>query len=275
LSPGALELLGIRLIEGRSFTENDDGTATPVALVDARLAARAWPGRSAIGQRLGVDPFVVGKPNVWATVVGVVAHVRHRSPVEDVREQVYFPQRQVVRNPSVYIVKGSGAAPLAPAIRDAVRRVDPSLPIYDVRPLSAYVDDARATRAFMMQLAVIFASVALALAAVGIYGVMAYSVALRNRDFGVRMALGARPGQVIGLVCREGAGLVLSGALAGSIAAVASAWLMRGLLYDVSPWDLATLSAAVPVLLATATVACVIPARRAISTSPVDALRSE
>ena len=206
LSPGALELMGIRLIAGRSFTEDDDDNARLVVIVDDRLAARAWPGQSPIGQRLAVDPFVTGEPKIWATVVGVVQHVRHRSPVEEVRDQVYFSQRQVLRNPSVYIVKATGdPAAIVPAVREALKKIDPVLPIYDVRPLTAYVEGANATRAFTMQLAVIFALVALALASVGIYGVIAYSVTLRHREFGVRRALGAGAAQVIALVARDGA----------------------------------------------------------------------
>ena len=160
-------------------------------------------------------------------------------------------------------------------IREALRQLDPSLPIYDVRPLSAYVENARATRALTMQLAVIFAIVALALASVGIYGVIAYPVALRNREFGVRLALGARATQVMGLVAREGTWLVMRGVSAGVIIAVAAAWLMRGLLFGVSPWDTLAFAAAVPILLLTGAVACLVPARRATATSPVDVLRSE
>ena len=212
LSPGALELMGIRLIDGRGFTEDDDDGARLVVIVDDRLAARAWPGQSPIGQRLAVDPFVTGEPKIWGTVVGLVKHVRHRNPVEEVRDQVYFPQRQVLRNPSVYIVKTTGdPAAIVPSVRDALKRIDPALPIYDVRPLMAYVDGANATRAFTMQLAVIFALVALTLASVGIYGVIAYSVTLRHREFGVRRALGAGAAQVIALVARDGARLLTHG----------------------------------------------------------------
>jgi predicted permease len=276
LSPGALELMAIRLIDGRSFSEDDDGTAQPVVIVDARLAARAWPGQSALGRRLGVDTFVTGKPNIWATVVGVVEHVRHRSPVEEVREQVYFPQRQVLRNPSVYIIRTAGdPTALVPAIRDTVRHIDPGLPIYDVRPLSAYVEEARATRAFTMQLAVIFAIVALALASVGIYGVIAYSVALRHREFGVRQALGARAPQVMALVAREGTILLIRGLTTGVVIAAIAAWLMRGLLFGVSPWDPIAFAAAIPALLLTGAIACLVPAHRATAVSAVDALRSE
>jgi putative ABC transport system permease protein len=276
LSPGALELLNIRLIDGRSFTEDDDQTARPVVIVDTRLAARMWPGQSAIGRRLGVDTFVTGKPDIRATVIGVVEHVRHRSPVEEVREQVYFPQRQVLRNPSVYIVKTAGdPASLMPAIRETLKALDASLPIYDARPLSAYVDTANATRAFTMRLAVLFAIVAVLLASVGIYGVIAYTVALRHREFGVRRALGAHTAQVLALVARDGGTLLARGVMTGVAGAALAAWFMRGLLYGVSPWDLQTYAAAIPVLVFAGAIACLLPARRAVRTNPVDALRAE
>ncbi len=276
LSPGALELLRIRLIEGRSFTEDDDDSARLAVIVDDRLAARTWPGRSAVGQRLGVDPFVTGEPKIWGTVVGVVQHVRHRSPVEEVRDQVYFPQRQVLRNPSVYIVKTSGdPAAIVPAVRAALKAIDPVLPIYDDRPLTAYVERANATRAFTMQLAVIFALVALALASVGIYGVIAYAVALRHREFGVRRALGAGAAQVMALVARDGAKLLTRGILAGLAGAALVTWFLRGLLFGISPWDISTYAAAVPVLLIAGVIACILPARRALASNPVDALRAE
>ena len=276
LSPGALELIGVRLIDGRGFTEDDDDNARLVVIVDDRLARRAWPGRSPVGQRLAVDPFVTGEPKIWATVVGVVAHVRHRNPVEEVRDQVYFSQRQVVRNPSVYIVKATGdPAAVVPSAREALKRIDPALPIYDVRPLMAYVEGANATRAFTMQLAVIFALVALTLASVGIYGVIAYSVTLRHREFGVRRALGAGAAQVVALVARDGATLLTRGIAAGLAGAALVTWFLRGLLFGVSPWDVTTYAAAIPVLLVAGMIACLLPARRAIATNPVDALRSE
>jgi predicted permease len=276
LSPGALELLNARLIEGRSFTEDDDQKSRPVVIVDARLAERMWPGESAVGRRLGVDAFVTGKPEMWATVVGVVDHIRHRNPVEEVRDQVYFPQRQVLRNPSLYVVKTDGdPASLMPSIRHTLKTLDASLPIYDVRPLSAYVETANATRAFTMRLAVLFAIVAVLLASVGIYGVIAYTVALRHREFGVRRALGAQTTQVLGLVARDGGILLARGVMAGVAGAALFAWLMRGLLYGVSPWDLQSYAAAIAVLAVAGAIACLLPARRAVRTNPVDALRAE
>jgi predicted permease len=276
LSPGALELMGIRLTEGRSFTEADGPDSSPVVIVDRRLAERTWPGASAVGRRLGVDVFVTGKPDLWATVIGVVEHVRHRSPVEEVREQVYFAQRQAMRNPSLYVIKSNAdPATIVPGIRESLKALDPSLPIYDVRPLSAYVDAAFATRAFTTRLAVMFAVIALVLASVGIYGVIAYSVALRHREFGVRRALGAQARQVMGTVVREGLMLLGKGMTAGIAGAVLATWFMRGLLFGVGPWDLATYAAAIPALLLVGAVACLLPARRAMRINPADALRAE
>ena len=276
LSPGALELLGIRLVEGRSFTEQDDPTSQPVVIVDTRLAARTWPGQSAIGRHLGVDTFVTGKAEIAATVVGVVEHVRHRNPVVEVREQIYFPQRQAIRNPAVWIVKSAtDPSALMPAIRETLRKLDPALPIYDVRPLAAYAHGANATRQFTMQLSVLFAFLALALAAVGIYGVIAYSVETRHREFGVRRALGARDRQVLALVARDGARLLGRGLVGGIAATALVAWLMRGLLFGVSPWDPVTYLSAIPVLMGAGLVACLLPARRAVAANPVEALRSE
>jgi predicted permease len=276
VAPGLLELLGVRLLDGRTFAETDDHHADPVVIVDARLAARTWPGTSAVGQRLGVDPGVTGTPSTWATVVGVVPHLRHRSPVEEVRDQVYFPERQVPRNPAVYVVRtADDPAALVPGVREALRALDPALPIYDVRPLDAYVADARALRRFTALLAIVFAAAALTLACVGIYGVVAYSVAERHREFGVRLALGARATQVMTLVLREGVTLAGVGLAVGLAGAAAAAWSLRSQLFGVAPWDPVSLGATLPILGAAAVLACLVPALRALRTDPADALRAE
>jgi len=276
VSPGLMELLGVGMVEGRTFTESDDHRGAPVVIVDERLAARTWPGASAIGRRLGVDPGVSGTPSTWTTVVGVVRHVRHRSPVEEVRDQVYFPERQIPRNPAVYLIKTAGdPAALVGPLHDTLRTLDPALPIYDVRPLEAYVAEARALRRFTAGLAVLFAGAALTLAVVGIYGVIAYSVTERRREFGVRLALGARASQVLALVAREGATLAATGLLGGLIGAAAGAWWLRSQLYGVTPWDPVSLAATLPILSAASLLACVVPALRAVRTDPAEALRGD
>ena len=276
IAPGLVGVLGIRLVEGRTFTESDDVASRPVVIVDDRLAARTWPGQPAVGQRLGVDPFVTGKPAAWATVVGVVKHVRHRSPIEEVREQIYFAQRQVQRNPSLFVVRTTAdPASLAGPVREAIARLDGQLPIYDVRTLADYAEGVRATRRFTMVVAVLFAAAALALASVGVYGVIAYSVTQRHHEFGIRLALGARAGQVAALVLREGAGLAAKGLGLGVLAATVVTWLLRGQLFGVSPWDALTYAAAVPILMVVAILACLLPLRRATTTSPAEALRAD
>ena len=276
VAPGLLELLGVRLVEGRTFTENDDHHGAPVAIVDERLAARTWPGQSAVGRRLAVDPAVTGTPATWTTVVGVVRHLRHRSPVEEVREQVYFPERQVPRNPAVYVIGTAGdPTALIGPVRELVRSLDGALPIYDIRPLDAYAVQARALGRFTAVLAVLFAAAALALAGVGIYGVVAYSVTERHREFGIRLALGAGSRQVLGLVLREGSALAVSGLVVGLAGAAGGAWALRSQLYGVAPWDPVSLMATLPILLVAAVAACLVPALRAVRTDPAEALRGD
>ncbi len=274
LAPGALELLAVRLVDGRRFTEADDPRSEPVAIIDERVARRAWPGQSAVGRRLAVDPAVTGTPTTWVTVVGVVEHVRHRSPVEEVRDQVYFPARQVTRNPSVYVVKtAADPALLGGAVQEAIRILDPALPIYDVRPLEAYLVEAGAIRAFTAWLAALFAAAALLVATVGVYGVVVYGVTERRREFGVRVALGASARQVVGLVLGESVGMAAAGLGLGLVAAAAGAWWLRAQLVSVSPWDPVAVSSTVVVLLIASLVAGAAPARRALRTHPADVLR--
>ncbi len=276
VSPGAMDALRIRLIEGRMLTEDDDTTVEPVVIVDERLARRSWPGESAIGKRISVDPSVTGHPNLWATVVGVVGHVRHRSPIEEVREQVYFPERQVQRNPMVYLVRTTAdPAALASPVRSIVARLDAQLPVYGVRPLSEYVTAVRAIRGFTTLLAGLFAAVALLLAAVGVYGVVAFSVATRMREFGVRLALGASPGQVRTMVMREGIRLASAGLLLGLGGAAVAAWLLESQLFGIGRWDPISYVIALPVLGLVALAGSWLPAWRATRANPLDALRAD
>jgi putative ABC transport system permease protein len=276
VTPHFFETIGARLIDGRLFTEDDDTRIDPVSIVDEQLARRTWPGESAIGKRLAADPSSTGHPVFWTTVVGVVAHIRHRSLLEDLTDQVYFAERQIQRNPMAYVVRTDGdATALAGTVREVVGRLDPQLPVYDMRPLDDYVANARAAQRFATILAAAFAVVALLLASIGVYGVIAYAVARRRYEFGVRLALGAQPGQVTALVLREGVLLASAGVAIGLAGAAGAAMLLRSQLFGVTPRDAASYAVAVVAIAATALIASWIPARRAAGIAPVEALRAE
>ena len=264
------------MIEGRFFTEADTAASTPVAIVDERLARHAWPGESAIGKRFTGDPYTKGHPAVLVTIVGVVRHLRHRQPAAETGEQIYYPHTQAPRNPMAYVVRSaSDPGAVIPQVRGTLARLDSTLPIYDPRPLSAYVVAARAARRFTMILAGAFAAAALALAVIGVYGVTAYASALRRREFGVRLALGATRPQIVGLVMGEtmrlgGVGLVL-----GLVGAAIAAMLLRSQLYGLTPADPLSYVLAVPVLTGAVMLAAWLPARRATRISPMEALRAD
>jgi putative ABC transport system permease protein len=274
VTPGYFETVGARLVEGRFFTEDDDRRSRPVAIVDEQLARRTWPGESAIGKRLAADPASSGHPIFWTTVVGVVRHIRHRSILEDLSDQVFFAERQIQRNPMAYVVRtdGSDPAALSSTVRQTIRTLDPQLPVYDMRLLDDYVIGARAAQRFATMLALAYALVAIALASVGVYGVIAYAMTRRRYEFGVRLALGAQPQQVMALVVREGVALMTSGVALGIFGAAIASRLMATQLYGVTPHDAASYGLAAVTIAATAMVACYVPARRVIRLSPLEAL---
>ncbi|HXW06370.1 MAG TPA: ABC transporter permease [Vicinamibacterales bacterium] len=276
VTAGFFEAVGARLLDGRFFTEADDSKSTPVAVVDRRLAERLWPGESPLGKRFIGDPRTTGTPSTVVTVVGVVGHLRHRRPTEDVREQIYFPVRQAPRNPMAYVVRSAAdPAALTSGIRESLRSLDATLPLYDVRPLASYVVSARAARRFTTILAAAFAVTALLLACLGVYGVTAYAVALRRREFGIRIALGARRRQVAGVVLKEGLGLAAWGLVLGLGGAAVAATFLRSQLFGVTATDAVSYAAAAPALLLAAALAAWLPARRAAAASPVESLRTE
>ena len=276
VTPGYFAAVGAKLVAGRGFDEADDPRGQLVVMVDELLAKRTWPGQNPIGKRLGVDPQSDGHPKTWVTVVGVVRHLRHRTLMEEVREQIYFPQRQIRRNPAAYVVRTSAdPAALAAPIRRIAARLDPALPIAEVRPLADYLTAARGAQRYTMILAAAFAVVALLLACVGLYGVVAYSVAQRRREFGVRLALGALPGQVRAQVLREGMRVAVVGLAVGVPAAFLAARLLRAQLFGVTPRDAASYALAVAILGLAAVFASWFAARRATAASPLEVLRAE
>ena len=270
VTPDYFATLGIRLLAGRTFTDHDDATSPVVAVVDERLARMVWPGESAIGKRF------VGPGDRPGTIVGVVNHTRTATLESDPRPQMYWSHRQWVQNRAVLAVRAQGEAhALFPQLIAAVRSVDPDQSVYEVRTMPEIVERSLAQRRLTTTLLVGFGTVALVLAAVGIYGVVAYSVSQRMREFGIRVALGATRREVTRLVVGQGTSMALAGAVIGLTIAIVGARIMSSLLYGVSPRDATSMAAASLLLLAVATLASYIPSRRAAGADPGMTLRSE
>ena len=269
VTTGLFETLGVQLLEGRFFTDNES-FPNMVVIVDDRLASACGRGRAP-----SASGCASARPADRAgTVVGVVRHLRLRSIVEDLTPQIFVPYRLWQRSPMAYIVKTDrDPASLTADVRSAVAAVDPRLPIYDARTLNTYVQDALAIRRFTMLLAAAFAIAALALTCVGVYGVLAYAVATRRHEFGVRRALGAGTPQVLREVFREGLVFTLIGSAVGLAGSVLAGQLLQNQLYGVHPRDPIAYAAAIALILAGALLACWIPGRRATAVSPMDALR--
>jgi putative ABC transport system permease protein len=217
------------------------------------------------------------KPDPWLTVVGVVGDVRQYGLDKEQKTQFYRPQRQMPQRPMSLVVRAVARDPsgLTAPIRQAVLSVDPDQPIYDVRTMADLLSDTSAPRRLSLLLLGAFAATALLLAGVGIYGVLAYSVTQRTHEIGIRMALGARRGDVLLMVFGQGFRLVLAGAALGVVAAFGLTRLMSSLLYGVSPTDPQTLGLVCVVLVGVALLACLVPARRASGVDPMIALRCE
>lgn len=271
-SPGYFSVMGIQLLRGRLFTEQDAPDVDGVIIVDEEFAKRTWPNIDPIGRRIQLEG---GAYN--AAVVGVVARVKLGSLSEQGGfGQAYLPAKQMPGiNASVVLKSRLPTAELAGPIRQQVRSLDAAQPVHNMRTLEEVRDNALASERLTLVLLSVFAFVALIVSVSGLYGVLAYSVARRRREIGLRTALGARPADVLRLILGEGIRLTAAGILLGIIA---SLWLTRGLsslLFQTRPFDPATFSAVALVLLAVALAACWIPAYDAATTDSIRALRDE
>ncbi|HLK69885.1 MAG TPA: ABC transporter permease [Bryobacteraceae bacterium] len=277
VTPGYFRAMSTRLVEGRFFNSEDRSGGRRVVIVDDLLARKTWPGESALGKRIFAEHTVPnGFQPDWAEVVGVVEHVRNHSLSEQVRPEVYFAFAQSPRSPLNFAVRLPGdPLALVPAIRKELARRNPNMAISNVRGMEAYVESARGPASFTAVLAAIFAALALLLAAVGIYGVISYSVSRRSRELGVRMALGASSGEVMRMVQREGLTLMGVGLLLGFAAALAVSRWLRGLIYGVSPIDPLTYALAFAAIVAATLLGCWRPAAKAARANPMDAIRAE
>ena len=271
-TPGYFRALQIPLIAGRTFTEDDTDEAPAAAIIDDRAAKTVFRGADPIGRRLR---FAI--PNQpWHTIVGVVGHVRHDRLDDEGRPQVYWSYKQNTQDREALVVRTAGdPSALAQSIGAAIRTVDPEQPIYDARPLDEVIDRSLAQRWLQTALLGAFAAMAILLASIGVYGVIAYGVGQRTREFGIRVALGARRGAIVRGVMGRGAALFGAGAAVGLAAAAASARVLSALLFNVGAFDVFSFTAATLVLFAVALAASGIPARRAAAVDPSVALRAE
>ena len=274
VSSDYFKVMGIPLREGRTFTAADNPTAPQVVIINENMARRFWPNESAVGKRFKYGGQDSQAP--WMTVVGVVGDMRRTGFDAPVRYETFRPHTQRAVGFLTLVVR-TAADPLRvmPAVRTELKAIDPEQPVYEIASMDQMLGSMVAQRRFSMALLATFASLALVLGVVGVYGVTSYLVAQRTREVGVRLALGAQPGQVVRMVVRQGMVVAAAGLAAGLGGAVAAGRLMTGLLYGVSPHDLWTL-AGVTALIAVATlVANWVPALRAAHVDPLTALRSE
>jgi putative ABC transport system permease protein len=264
--------LGIPLLRGRAFGERDVAGAPMVAVIDQAFAERHFPNEDPLGRGLDIGNGTEG----FYEIVGVVANVHHDGLDADPAPTMYVPFEQDVFS-SMWIVARTDGDPaqLAGAARLAVRELDSGLPASRMGPLADAVSDSVAQRRFSMLLLGLFALIALFLAAVGLYGVVAYAVGQRTREIGVRMAIGAQAGDVLRLVLGGGMRLAFAGVAVGTAAALALARLVASLLFEVTPFDPTSYAATALVLLAVAALACYLPASRAMRLDPLAALREE
>lgn len=277
VTPGYFEAVSATLVDGRFFMDSDDDKSEPVVVVDELLASKAWPGQKAVGQEVQVEVRKErGFIPVWARVVGVVRHMRHHDPRFQVREEFFVPFSQGARNQMGIAVRARGnPIDLSAPVQAAIAALDKDLAVTKVRPLEDYAEDARAVQRFTMLLAAGFAVMALFLGSLGLYGVVAYSVSCRQREIGLRLALGSTAAGIARWVLGQGAVLVLAGVGIGLVGALATGSLLQGLLFGVEASDPATL-ALVPLLLASvAILASWLPARRATRVDPAVVLREE
>jgi predicted permease len=263
------------LLRGRAFTEADRPDTTPVVVVSQALARRQWPGQDPVGKRLQVPATTAPYAPTWLTVVGVAAETRHRD-LQAAWLDLYLPHPQSEQGLGHMVVRTHGdPRAAARAVREAVRDVDADLLVTEATAMETLVDTALGGARFGMQLLAGFALTALALAALGTYGVVAFMVGGRTREIGVRMALGARAADVLGLVLDQGLRPVVAGLVVGLAGSLALGRALSALLFGVAPHDALTMAGAAALLAAAAAVACYFPARRAARLDPAAALRRE
>jgi putative ABC transport system permease protein len=270
--------MGIPLVRGRHFDERDQLQSEPVVIVNETMAREFWPGEDAIGKRFRLAGPDSDEP--WRAIVGIAGDVRQMGTDAPIKAEMYLPYSQMTTQPwyaarSLVIRTSGDPLRLVAAVRSEIRAVDPDQPLSDIRTMADVIGKETAPRRIGTTLSGAFAVLALVLASLGIYGVLSYFVAQQTRPMGVRLALGARPRDVLSLVLRKGLVLTLTGVAIGLLASLAVTRLMQNLLFSVSAFDPATFAVVAAVLTSVALAACALPAWRAAKVDPLVALRYE
>jgi len=275
VTPDALQAMGIRLIRGRYFDAHDDENAEKVCIIDETFARQYFPGEDPIGKRIRPGEHADEKPK-WMTIVGVVAHVKNYGVDQPSRVESYAPQAQNAFGGGTLVIR-SAADPriLSQGLREALGSLDPDVPLFEVRSLEEIISENSASRRLSTLLISSFTLLALVLAAVGIYGVMSYSVSQRSHEVGIRMALGADESRVLRMILREGVRLAILGIAAGLLAAVGLARLMTTVLFQVGSLDASIYALSAALAMLVVLLASFVPARRATRVDPLVSLRYE
>jgi predicted permease len=271
------EALRIPLRRGRVFDERDGAAGPPVALVNETAARSFWPAGDPLGERIRVGAsFVSDRIFGDREVVGVVADVKSSGLERDARPEIYLPfAQQAVGSATIAVRTGQEPLGLVPAVRERLRRLDAAVPMSDLATMEQRIERSVATRSFTTTLFSSFGMVAVLLAAVGVYGLMASIVAQRRREIGIRLALGAESGQVLRMIVRQALAMTAAGTALGLGAALLLADTIRGLLFGIEPIDRVTFLAVPAVLALSAALASYLPARRASRIEPAQVLRLE
>ncbi|MCG6957582.1 MAG: ABC transporter permease [Gemmatimonadetes bacterium] len=276
VTPGYLRALGLTLVKGRWINDADDATSIPVVVVSESMARKYWPGEDPLGKRMKV--FSEGWP--WMQVVGVVNDVRHRGPGAEPRPRWYVPYAQAYVSAydsqlanTILVRADTDPTPLLSPVEGVVRELDPGVPISRVRTMDQILEATVGSQRFVTRLLTAFGLLALCLAVVGVYGVVSYSVSERTHEIGLRMALGARAGEVLARILREGVLLALVGLSVGLVASALLSRVFASMVFGIDPTDPLTYAGVSLVQLAAVVLASFVPARRASRVSPVQALR--
>jgi putative ABC transport system permease protein len=276
VSPGFFETMQARLVRGRFLDEHDWENAPRAAVINETFASRYWPNQNPIGQHFVFGDRKPGPNESWITIVGVIGDMRRRGLHQGARLEVFFPSGQnSARNMQLLITSSGPSLPLVPAVRAAIRALDPSAPVTEISTVEAEIGESLAVRRFQVQLLSLFSVLAVLLAAVGIFGLMAQLVVRRTPEIGVRMALGATPREVLKMVLRQGVLSASVGAAAGIGGALALGRVLKSLLFGVSAFDPISYAGAIAVMALAVLLACGLPAWRASRVDPMVALRND